>query len=33
MIDGVEIFRDPRYNVAHWNLPERDPATWKPVRR
>jgi hypothetical protein len=23
LFDGVEIFRDPRYNIAHWNLPER----------
>ena len=27
LFDGVEIFRDSRFNIAPWNLPERSAAT------
>jgi hypothetical protein len=26
LFDGVEVLRDERFNVGHWNLPERDAA-------
>ncbi len=26
LFDGVEVLRDDRFNVGHWNLPERDAA-------
>jgi hypothetical protein len=27
--EDVHVFRDPTVNIAHWNLPDRDPATYR----